>query len=56
MDLCHDEASACAQPLEVGDRWIEDEISGCEFPDARHGKRLKKLLQQISFGQGSSMP
>jgi len=44
------------QPLESGDCWIEDEVSGCEFPDARHGKRLKKLLKQISFGQGSSMP
>ncbi len=44
------------QPSERGDRWIEEEVSGCEFPDARHGKRLKKLLKQISFGQGSSMP
>jgi hypothetical protein len=44
------------QPSETGARWIEKEVAGCEFPDARHGKRLKKLLELISIGQGSSMP
>jgi len=42
--------------LEAREHWIEDELAGCEFADARHGKRLGKLLEKISFGQGSSMP
>jgi hypothetical protein len=31
-------------------------LAACEFADVRHGKRLGKLLERISFGQGSSMP
>ncbi len=45
-----------SQPMEARERWIDDELAGCEFADARHGKRLRKLLAQISLGQGSSMP
>lgn len=44
------------QPLEAREDWIKDELAVCEFADVRHGKRLGKLLEQISFGQGSSMP
>lgn len=43
-------------PLETGEGWIGDELAGGEFADARHSRRLSKLLGQISFGQGSSMP
>jgi hypothetical protein len=45
-----------SQSLEARDHWIEEELAGCEFADVRHGKRLSKLLEKISFGQGSSMP
>ena len=45
-----------SQPLEAREDWIENELAGCEFADVRHGKRLGKLLERISFGQGSSMP
>jgi hypothetical protein len=47
---------AGSQPLEARECWIEDELAGCEFHDVRHGKRLNRLLERISFGQGSSMP
>ena len=29
---------------------------GCVFPDARHGKRLRQLLEQLSSRVGSSTP
>jgi hypothetical protein len=45
-----------SQSLEAREDWIENELAGCEFADVRHGKRLGKLLEKISFGQGSSMP
>jgi hypothetical protein len=40
-----------SQPLEARERWIDDEPAGCEFANVRHGKRLSKLLEQISMGQ-----
>jgi hypothetical protein len=36
--------------------WIDHELMGCEFPDARHGKRLRQLLEQLSSRVGSSTP
>lgn len=30
------------------ERWIDDELARCKFNDARHGKRLRKLLGQLS--------
>ena len=46
-----------ADELWVSDaRWIKRELAGCVFSDPRHGKRLGKLLEAISFGKGSSMP
>ncbi len=45
-----------SQPLEAGQDWIKEELADCEFADVRHGKRLGKLLERISFGKGSSMP
>ena len=38
------------------DGWIDNELMGCEFPDARHGKRLRQLLEQLSSRVGSSTP
>ena len=38
------------------DAWIDNELMGCEFPDARHGKRLRQLLKQLSNRVGSSTP
>jgi hypothetical protein len=38
------------------DTWIDNELMGCVFPDARHGKRLRQLLEQLSSRVGSSTP
>lgn len=38
------------------DRWIESELAGCKFKDARHGKRLRKLLEQLAENIGGSIP
>src|SRR5271167_237663 len=36
--------------------WIDREISGCEFRDARLGDRFRKLLAQIGGAMGQSIP
>ncbi|MGB6690344.1 MAG: transposase DNA-binding-containing protein [Terracidiphilus sp.] len=38
------------------DEWIENEVVGCEFEDARHGKRLRQLLEQLSGKVGATTP
>src|SRR4051795_8152743 len=36
--------------------WVEQEITGCSFPDQRLRRRLQQLLQQFSSGLGESIP
>lgn len=36
--------------------WVEEELSGCRFEDARHGARLHSLLQSMSEKIGQSIP
>jgi hypothetical protein len=38
------------------DAWIDNELMKCEFPDARHGKRLRQLLEQLSSRVGAATP
>ncbi len=38
------------------DEWIDNEVVGCEFQDARHGKRLRQLLEQLSSKVGAVTP
>lgn len=38
------------------DAWIQDEISGCRFPDQRLGRRLGRILNGLSNGIGRSLP
>ena len=38
------------------DGWIDQELADCRFRDVRHGKRFRKLLQQLSDGIGGSIP
>jgi hypothetical protein len=38
------------------DRWIDNELARCKFRDERHGKRLRKLLDQLSENIGGSIP
>jgi hypothetical protein len=40
---------------EIG-AWLEREVAGCEFQDARHGKRFRTLLGQLSERIGGSIP
>src|SRR5438128_1896037 len=40
-----------------GDRtWIDNELSGCKFKDARLGKRLTELMRRMSGKAGASIP
>lgn len=32
------------------------ELKGCEFPDRRLGRRLERLVEQLSEGMGESIP
>ena len=38
------------------DSWIAAEVAGCDFTDARLGKRLVSLLHQISGSVGGTVP
>src|SRR5258708_4836793 len=38
------------------DRWIDSELARCEFKDEGHGKRLRKLLEQLSEQIGGTIP
>jgi Transposase DNA-binding/Transposase DDE domain len=40
----------------ASDSWIESELKNSEFNDARHGKRLRKLLAQLAGQVGGSIP
>ena len=48
-------ARGCLQSLE-GECWIDREIGGCEFRDARLGDRFRKLLTRIGSAMGQSIP
>jgi len=36
--------------------WIDQELAGCEFADARLGKRFSMLMEQLSQGLGRTIP
>jgi hypothetical protein len=36
--------------------WIDEELAGCEFADARLENRFKKLVEQLSDGVGETIP
>jgi Transposase DNA-binding len=38
------------------DGWIDSELARCTFQDTRHGKRLRKLLEQLSENIGGTIP
>jgi len=40
---------------EIG-TWLEREVAGCQFQDARHGRRFRTLLGQLSAHIGGSIP
>ena len=36
--------------------WIDQELAGCKFADARLGKRLSLLIARLSTGIGRTIP
>lgn len=36
--------------------WIGEELTGCSFPDARLGHRLRKLIEGVAGAVGKSLP
>jgi hypothetical protein len=55
--VLRDRASASiAQPVGETGGWVDREIAGCEFRDARLGDRFRKLLAQIGSAMGQSIP
>jgi hypothetical protein len=36
--------------------WVDQEVAGCEFKDARLGKRFRTLLIQLGSAMGQSIP
>src|ERR1051325_6586969 len=36
--------------------WIDQELAGCRFADARLGKRFLMLMEQLSEGIGRTIP
>ena len=39
----------------ASERWIDQELAGCEFQDERLTKRFEKLFRQLSGGIGQSI-
>jgi hypothetical protein len=38
------------------EEWISNEVMGCKFQDVRHGKRLRRLLDQLSGNVSATTP
>ena len=48
-------SSDCAS-VSAAETWVEREVAGCDFGDARLGKRFRKLLERIGSAMGQSIP
>src|SRR5262245_9693494 len=44
------------RPVPSADGWVDREIAGCEFRDARLCDRFRKLLAQMGSAMGQSIP
>src|SRR6266446_6031148 len=52
-------AALCARDnraRDVSTTWVDREVAGCEFRDARLGKRFRTLLERIGSDIGQSIP
>ena len=58
MGLVLRDRAAKSTPHLVADPrcWVDREIAGCEFKDARLGDRFRKLLAQLGSAMGQSIP
>jgi hypothetical protein len=54
--ILRDRAARSAPSILSTEGWIDREIGGCEFRDARLGDRFRKLLAQIGSAMGQSIP
>src|SRR5215211_729260 len=43
-------------PSSTAECWVDREAAGCEFRDARLGKRFRQVLAQIGSAMGQSIP
>jgi hypothetical protein len=51
-----EEAGRFIQSRAGAESWISEELRECQFKDARHGKRLRTMLEQLSNRIGGSIP
>jgi hypothetical protein len=49
-------AGRTSRPACNAQGWVDREIAGCEFRDARLRDRFRKLLSQIGSAMGQSIP
>src|SRR5437879_13845232 len=54
--LRHRAGRRTPQSFREADGWVDREIAGCEFGDARLGGRFRKLLAQLGSAMGQSIP
>src|SRR5829696_6653931 len=43
-------------PMLEGAAWLDEELAGSTFADARLGQRLRRLLEQLGGAMGASLP
>ena len=43
-------------PMLEGASWLDEELAGSTFADARLGQRLRRLLEQLGGAIGASLP
>ena len=43
-------------PMLEGASWLDEELAGSTFADARLGQRLRRLLEQLGGAMGASLP
>jgi hypothetical protein len=43
-------------PMLEGTSWLDEELAGSTFADARLGQRLRRLLEQLGGAMGASLP
>jgi len=54
--LRHRAGRRAPQSFREADGWVDREIAGCEFGDARLGDRFRKLVAQLGSAMGQSIP
>ena len=56
--MLRDRAGRCDRSSSASEikTWVDKEVAGCEFKDARLGKRFRTLLERIGSAMGESIP